>query len=120
MEVVDLGFTRLEFESDFIVVRVIEGVDIDSEHHRQLAAEIEKRTEGDYGLILDEVNSYSVRLGALMEMRQNPRLKCIAMIAYRPATHELARMYAGSINKPSQACNSIPEARVWIRAHVES
>ena len=120
MEVVDLGFTRLEFESNFVVARVIEGVDIDSEHHRQLIDEIEKRTDGDYGLIFDEVNSYSMRLGALVELRRNPRLKCIALIAYRPSTHELAHLYADSINKPSQACTSIPEARVWIRAHLES
>jgi len=106
MEVVDLGFTRLEFRPGYVVVRTIHGADIDLEQHRQAIAEIERRFDGDYGFLLDEVNSYSVRLGVMVDVRQNPRLKCLAMM--------LAGMIAGTIDKPFEVFPTLDQACTWM------
>jgi len=114
MEVVDLGFTRLEFRPGYVVVRTIHGADIDLEQHRQAIAEIERRFDGDYGFLLDEVNSYSVRLGVMVDVRQNPRLKCLAIVAYRGATRMLAGMIAGTIDKPFEVFPTLDQACTWM------
>ena len=119
MEVVDLGFTRLEFRSGYVIVRTVDGADIDLASHRQVIAEIEQRLDGDYGFLLDEVNSYSVRLGTMVEMRQNPRLKCMAIVAYRSATRIVATVVAGTISKPFEVFDSLGEACAWIEAQID-
>jgi len=114
MEVVDLGFTRLEFRPGYVVVRTVEGADIDLAQHRQVIAAIEQRIDGNYGFLLDEVNSYSVRLGVMVDVRQNPRLKCLAIVAYRGATRMLAGMVAGTIEKPFEVFPALEQASAWM------
>jgi len=114
MDVVDLGFTRLEFKPGYVVVRTMEGADIDLAQHRQAIAEIEQHFDGDYGFLLDEVNSYSVRLGVMVEVRQNPRLKCFAIVAYRGATRILADMVARTVDKPFAVFPTLEQACTWM------
>lgn len=114
IEVIDLGFTELEFRSGYAVGRTREGADIDAEHHRRVIRELEQRFDGDYGLILDEVNSYSIRLGAMVEVQQNPRLKCIAIVAYRPATRIAASVSKAAVRKPVDVFDTVEQACEWM------
>jgi len=114
MEEVELGYTRLEFRPGYVVVRTIEGADIDLAQHRKVIAEIEQRFDGDYGFLLDEVNSYSVRLGVMVDVRQNPRLKCIGIVAYRGATRMIAGMIAGTVDKPFKVFPTLEQASTWM------
>lgn len=114
MEVLDLGFSRLEFRPGYVIGRTREGAEIDVEHHRQVIDEVEKRYDGDYGFILDEINSYSVRFGAFVEIRQNPRLRWLAVVAYRPSTYLVAGVAASAINKPVEVFDSLELACNWM------
>lgn len=114
MEEVELGFTRIEFRPGYVIVRTIEGADIDLAQHRMVIDEIEQRLDGDYGFLLDEINSYSVRLGVMVDVRQNPRLKCVGVVAYRGSTRMIAGMIAGTIDKPFAVFPTLELAKTWM------
>lgn len=114
MERVDLGFTQLEVGVSSALVRTREGVDVTVELHRSMVCEIESRVAGDYGVILDDVNSYSLRFGTLIEIRTNPRIKCIAVVAYRASTYEIAELAGSCIEKPLRIFSSPQTAHRWI------
>lgn len=120
MEVVDLGFSRLEFHPGYVITRTREGADIDGIHHRQIFNEADQQLDGVYAMVLDEVHRYSFRLGALVEMRMNPRLLCIAVVAYRPSTALVAKLTADSINKPVMLFDSLSSACAWVSSVLNS
>ena len=43
MKEVNLGFSTLEIESNYVLARTREGADIDTEHHMQVIKEVEKQ-----------------------------------------------------------------------------
>jgi len=114
MEQVDLGFAQLEVGAHGALVRTRNGVDITVELHQSIVGEIEKRIPGDYGVVFDDVHSYSMRFGTLVEIRTNRRLKCIAVVAYRPATYEIAELAASCIEKPLRVFAATTPAQAWI------
>lgn len=118
MEEVNLGFSQLKFAPGYVVAQACEGADIDIEHHLMVIDELEKRNDGDYAMILDEVNSYSIRLSTLMECRRNKRLKCIAVIGCRQSTIEMAAVSAAGIIKPVKVFETIPAAQEWVLAQL--
>lgn len=118
MEVLDLGFTRLEFRPGYVIACTVEGADIDVDHHKRVIDEIEKRVDGDYGIILDEKNSYSVRLGTMVEIRNNPRLRCMAAIAYRTSTRMVANVTGAAMGKPFNIFSTSEEACAWMEAQL--
>jgi hypothetical protein len=110
MEELDLGFTRLEIRASYAIARTIEGADIDVDCHRQVIDAIEHHLDGDYGMVLDELNTYSVRLGAIAEVRCNPRCRCLAIVAYRNSTRLFMGLISGSIGKSFKVFDSLDAA----------
>ena len=119
MEEIDLGFSRLRFQPGYVIAETCTGADIDVEHHQKVIDELEKRNEGDYAMILDEVNDYSIRFSTLIECRKNKRLKCMAVIAYRASTTEVVAVSAASIVKPVKLFHSLPAAQEWVLAQLD-
>jgi hypothetical protein len=114
MEQVDLGYTRLEIGAGSMLVRTGEGVDVTVELHQAMIDEVEKRIAGDYGIVFDEISSYSIRFGVLAAMKQNLRLKCLAFVAYRPTTYEIAEIADACIEKPIQIFADTKTAYSWV------
>ena len=111
---IDLVHAVLEFDTRFVVCRAIEGMDLMDEHVSRICAEIESRMTGDYGIILDEVNPYSMRFEAMVEFRNNPRIRCFAIAAYRPVTYGTTKMAFFVIRKPYRVFPGLEEAKVWM------
>lgn len=102
MKHVDLGFTQLEIHDHYGIVRTDEGVDISLDNHKQVREAIEQEIDGPYGIIFDMVNSYSVNPEVIESIRENPRIACAAVVAYRDATRKSLAGAAETINKPGK------------------
>jgi hypothetical protein len=115
MKQVDLGFTQLEIHDYYSIVRIGEGVDMTLANHEQILSEVEHEIDGPYGLIYDWINSCSVKADVIEAIRQNMRITCCVVIAYRDATVKSLAVAAEIINKPGTFCRSLDDARQWLR-----
>ena len=115
MKRVDLGFTELEIYDDFAVGRTRTGVDIDLEKHEQVMDVLRREIPGRFGIIVDEVNSYSVRFEVLRAMRKDPRIACAAAVVYRFATIKAMAVAAMVAGTPSKTFSTLDEAKDWVR-----
>jgi hypothetical protein len=74
---------------------------------------------GDFGVILDEVNAYSMRFEAMLELKNNARIRCMAVVAYRPVTYGTTKMAFYVIKKPYRIFSNLDDARVWMQGEME-
>lgn len=114
MKHVDLGFTKLEIHDCYGIVRTNEGVDISLADHKQVRDAVEQEIDGPYGLIFDWVNSYSVNPEVVEAIRDNPRIACCAVVAYRDATVTSLTDAKDIINKPGTFFNNLADAQQWV------
>ena len=63
----------------------------------------------------DWVNSYSVNPDVIEAIRDNPRIACCAVVAYREATVTSLADAKDVVNKPSIFCNNLNDAQQWVR-----
>jgi len=110
----DLGHAVLEFETGYVICRAREGVDLLGEQVTQMFGEIEQIFSGDYGMILDEVNAYSMRFEAMLEFKNKNRIPRMAVVAYRPVTYGTIKMAFYVIKKPYQIFSSLENAKSWM------
>jgi hypothetical protein len=119
LKTLDIGDVALEFETDYVICRVCEGADLLGEQASRTCAEIEARMAGDFGVILDEVNAYSMRFEAMLELKNNARIRCMAVVAYRPVTYGTTKMAFYVIKKPYRIFSNLDDARVWMQGEME-
>lgn len=116
MKKVDLGFTLLEIHDQYAVIRTQEGMDVTLDNHVQMRDVVEREIDGNYGLIFDWLNSYSVNPEVIEAIRSNDRIACYAVVSYRDSTIVSLAGAAEAIGKPGTFCNSLDEAQQWMQA----
>jgi hypothetical protein len=75
---------------------------------------------GNYGLVLDEVNSYSMRFEAMLHLKNAKHLKCVAVVAHRPVTYGTVKMAFYVIQKPYEIFSSLEFACAWMQARMDA
>jgi len=115
MKHVDLDFTKLEIHDHYCIVRTGQGVDVSLANHVQMRDTVEREINGPYGLIFDWVNSYSVNPEVIEAIRDNPRIACCAVVAYRDVTIKSLTGAVDIINKPGNFFSNLDDARQWVR-----
>ncbi len=120
MKQVDLGFTLLEIYDKYVIIRTNEGMDVTLDNHLQMRDVVEREIDGDYGLIFNWLNSYSVNPEVIEAIRTNDRIVCYAVVSYRPSTITSLAGAAEEIGKPGTFCSSLDEAQLWMRETLKS
>jgi hypothetical protein len=106
----ELAFSVLEIGNRYAVVSMHDGVELDLVKHNELMERIEERVNFPCVLILDDVNSYSVTLDVLMARREDRRICCFGVVAYRAVTHNIYRFAQDIIGKNTRFFPSRREA----------
>lgn len=112
---VDLGFTRLEIGDRYVIARTAHGMDIGIDEHEKAMSIIAEHTEFPFALVLDEVNSYSVKLETMMKLRDETRIDKFAVICYRPSTRIAHSFGSKIVRRPVTFFNSREQARDWLK-----
>lgn len=119
MKTVSLDFTVLEIYPGYVVGRTDEGVNIDIAKHQQVLDIIHREINGPYALIIDEVNSYSVDFSVMLDLDNDPLLKCGAIVAYRFSTLKALACAVRIIGKPIRVFTSLDKAREWVAEYLQ-
>lgn len=117
---IDLGFTELEIYDRFFVGRTRRGVEIDMEKHQLVMDIITREIPAPFGMILDEVNPYSVDFEVMLSLRNDPRAICGAVVTYRFVTLKSLAVPASLVKKPMKFCKTLEEAREWVAEKLAS
>lgn len=112
---IDLEFTSIEIYDNFFVVRTKEGVKVTLDHHLEVMDRVNQYLSSPYGMILDEVNSYSVEFAVMMHVRNDPYLACIGIVYYRMATKIALSVGKKFIGKPSKFSSDYNEVESWVK-----
>ena len=116
---VDLGYTHLEIGDHYVIARTAEGVDVGLKEHQWVMETISKHTEFPVVLVLDEVNSYSVKLETLLALRNEKRIGNTGVICYRSSTFITYNLGSKLARRPVNFFVSRMEATDWARNRVQ-
>ena len=86
MQVIELEFTTLELHDNYVVGRTKRGVHLRMIEHQRVLDVLNQHLTAPYGLIIDELNSYSVDFDVMRHISNDENIKCIAVIYYRLVT----------------------------------
>ena len=111
---IDLGFSQLEIHDRYVVGRTQEGVEVDPAAHSRALEEVRKYIAPPFGIIIDEVNSYSIACGVLEQIRNDPDIACCAAVIYRKITEVVLTPAGRFVKKPYGFFDSLPEAEAWV------
>jgi len=111
---VQLEQAKLEIGSRYVIVQTDEGVDVSPAHHEQVMETVGKYTEFPVAFVLDEVNSYSVKLETLLAIRSEQRVSRFGVISYRPATRVALTLGSMLSKRPVTFFESRDQVRGWL------
>lgn len=102
---------------DFVVVlRAKSGVTIDIDEATAIIAAIEAKLTGDYGILVDRVNDYSVSpVGVYQFLNTRSRLRAMALVLYRPISMAVSDIETSLANKPIKVFDNVDAANTWLR-----
>jgi len=121
MKNISLPFTDLEIQDRLILARTHQHERISLDKHRQVMQLAKQEfSDQEFALILDEANSYSVDFSVLREIRNNPKLKCCAIISYRLTTQKMLSGIVPALKKPSKFFRSRNDAIQWAKSQLKT
>ena len=120
VKTVDLGFTTIELYANYAIGRTKQGVHVTMVEHLKVLSVLNLHFSRPYGIIIDEVNDYSVDFHVFQHISQDDDICCIGVVYHRPSTKialELGRML---IKKPIHFAKSSNEITNWMDNQVAS
>ena len=115
---IDLGFTKIQIYNGYVVGRTEEGVQLSIDKHLQVLDAVNQYFSSPYGLVLDEVNSYSVDFPVMMHVRDDPNIACIGVVCHRLTTKIALSIGKVIINKPVMFSSNYEEIENWVQKQV--
>jgi len=110
---IDLGYTHLEIGDQYVIARTASAVDVGLEEHQKVMDIIAEHTHFPIIFIVDEVNSYSIKLETMMALRKERNITQFGVVAYRTATRITHNFGAQLVRKPVNFFRSRMDARKW-------
>ncbi len=110
---VDLGITHLEIGNGYAIARTRAGADVSLADHNLVMETIAKHTKVPFVLVIDEINTYSVKLETLMSLRTEKRFSHWGVISYRPQTRIVHTLGSRMARRPVSFFSSRDEAIKW-------
>lgn len=116
METVEvrLDQAKLEIGYRYVIIQTDEGVDVSPAHHELVMETVSKYTEFPVAFVLDEVNSYSVKLETLLAIREEQRVSRFGVISYRPATRVAFTLGSALAKRPVTFLESRDQVMGWL------
>lgn len=106
--------------STTIILRGKPGCSVEGPDAKNIIAQIEKRLPGDYVLIIDRVNEYSVApVGVYKLLNSKPRLKAMAIVVYRSISDTVLKVEKSLCHKPLQTFSDLDSAIEWTASHIQ-
>jgi len=90
------------------------------DNHRKVTETISQHLEEPYGLIIDEVNKYSIDLQVFHSIRDDPAILCIGVVCYRKSTKIALSLGESLIKKPIFYSDSLQEVKQWMKMQTGS
>lgn len=120
MDKIDLPYTELEFYDRYVIGRTRDGVNMSIDKHREVMEIIEQKLSTPFGMIIDEVNKYSIDLPVFMSIRDEPSISCIGVVCYRKSTKIALSFGQSLIKKPVFFSDNLQEVKQWMDAQTHS
>lgn len=118
MKTIELPFTTLDIYDNYVIGRTKEGVNLSIENHFQVLEILNQHLTSPYGLIIDEVNSYSIDLDVMLHIRKDKNISCIGVVYYRTATKIALELGQYLTKKPVYFSSSINDVTEWVREQI--
>lgn len=115
---IDLDFTNLEIYNGYFVGRTKEAIELSVDKHIESLDIVKQYISPPFGIILNEVNSYSIDFAMLTHIRNDPNIMCMGIVYYRMATKLASGVVAEFINKPSLFSSSYENVESWMKEQI--
>lgn len=116
---IDFEFTSIEIYENYFVGRTKEGVSLSLDNHFEVLDQVNRYITPPYGMILDEVNSYSVEFPVIKQLRNDPNIACVGIVYHRLMT-KMALSFANKfIGKPSKFSSDYNEIKNWVDEYIK-
>jgi len=111
--------TATIYNDQVALIRVKAGVDVVYDNALQVLSDIDRRMLGDYGIIIDRAEDYSLSPVEVYQICNSlERLKALAIVIYRPSSKPTTeidrRLFVGSLD----VFADIDTAKRWIESIV--
>lgn len=116
---VDLEFSSIEIYDNYFVGRTNEGVSLSLDNHLEGLNVVNQYISPPYGLILDEVNSYSVEFPVIKQLRNDPNIACVGIVYHRLMTKMALSFASRFIGKPSKFSSDYNEIKTWVDEYIK-
>jgi hypothetical protein len=106
------------FVNDHIVILCAHhGVSIDGDEAAAIIALLEKNLPGNYAIVINRVNDYSVAPVAVYQVLNNTsRLQGIAIVTYREISSTVSDIEKSLSVKPLQVFSDLDAAETWLES----
>jgi len=117
---IDLDFTNLEIYDGYVIGRTKEGIELSVDKHIKSLDIVKQYIMPPFGIILDEVNSYSVDFAVIQHLRDDPDVICMGIVYYRLATKIALSIGTSFINKPTKFSSSYENIESWMQEQIST
>lgn len=118
MKKIELPFTTLEIHDGYVVGQTKEGVHLTMDDHLQVVETLNQHLDSPYGLIIDEINSYSIDLPVMFHISKDKNICCIGVVYYRKSTKIALEVGKLVVKKPVYFSNNKNEVTTWVKEQV--
>ncbi len=115
---IDLGFTDVEIYEDYFVGRTKKGIHLTLDKHLVVLDVVNQYFSSPYGIVIDEVNSYSVDLPVLLHISKDENIVCVGVVCYREITEVALDLAKDTIEKPSKFSSQKEVVTSWVEEQV--
>lgn len=121
MKDIDTPTSRISVvEDNVVLIRAREGVIIDGEQSRHANKLIADAVPGNYGIIIDRKEDYSIVPAEVYEILNSmDRLKAIAIVTHRDSSFTFALVEKPFYHGHFKVFSDMEEARAWIKKVLE-
>ena len=117
---IDLGFTELEIHKGYFLGRAKEAISVSLDKHLEVLDVVNKYLSPPYGMILDEINSYSVEFEVMSYLKKDPNVICVGVIFYRNVTKVTLGLGKKYIDKPVKLSRDRDEIICWVKEQLKN
>ena len=126
METIDLGFCTVNFPEYRIVEIIVHAtVELKVEHAEQIHRLYKEKLEQPYGVMVNNINSFSYDYFAMKKLAETELALCIARVNYTSAAAMTSKMVKNVVESHSNHQMSVEnfeakeDALVWLRKRIQ-